>query len=219
MNINDYGYAEITTPAQASVEVRKNFLKKVYGLLSLTVLSAVAGAQVGKVMPPALFFPALILYVVMVFVTMFVRHKPGWNLAALFTFTSLSGILVGPLVIVYGTAAVEQALILTFVIFGSLSGYVLVSKKDFSFLSTFLFVGLMVVLLGGVLNAFVFHSSMGEFMMGAMGVILFSGFILYDTSNILHTYSVDDHVGATLALYLDILNLFLSLLRLLSNRN
>ena len=75
------------------------------------------------------------------------------------------------------------------------------------------------VLVGSLLNAFFFQSPAGEFIIAAGGVLLFSGFILYDTSNILRHYDVEDYTSATLALYLDILNLFLFLLRLLNNRN
>ena len=82
-------------------------------------------------------------------------------------------------------------------------------------MSGFLMTGLIIVVVGGLLNLFFFQSPLMHFAMSGVCVFLFSGFILYDTSNILRNYSTDDYVMATLALYLDILNLFTALLSLL----
>ena len=92
--------------------------------------------------------------------------------------------------------------------------YVIFSKRDFSFMQGFLFTGLIVVVIGSLINMF-FGSSLAQFMISGAAVLLFSGFILYDTSNILRHYGTDEHVSATLALYLDILNLFIALLSIL----
>ncbi len=82
-------------------------------------------------------------------------------------------------------------------------------------MSGFLMVGLITVIIGSLLNMFLFQSPMMHFMMSGVGVILFSGFILYDTSNIMRNYATDEYISATLALYLDILNLFTALLSIL----
>ena len=92
--------------------------------------------------------------------------------------------------------------------------YVIFSKRDFSFMQGFLLTGLMVVVFGALINMF-FASPMAHFMISGASVLLFSGFILYDTSNVLRNYGTDEHVSATLALYLDILNLFIALLSIL----
>ena len=213
------GYA-MRSAAAASVEARMAFLRKVYGLLTLSLLTAAVGAYVGRMfVSPGLMFGLFIAEIVLVFVAMGVRRKPGWNVAALFAFTTVSGLTLGPVMLVYNAGVIQEALVLTVLIFGGLTMYVITSKKDFSFLSGFLFTGLIVVIAGSLLNAFFFHSPAGEFIISAGGVILFSGFILYDTSNILRHYDVEDYTSATLALYLDLLNLFLFLLRLLSNRD
>lgn len=205
--------------ANATVEVRMAFLKKVYSLLALSLLTAAVGAFVGRGLNPALLLPLFIAEIVMVFVAMGVRRKPGWNTAALFGFTTLSGLTLGPVMMVYNAGVIQEALVLTVLIFGGLTLYVMTSKRDFSFLGGFLVTGLIVVIVGGLLNAFFFQSAAGEFILAAGGVLLFSGFVLYDTSNILRNYDVEDYTSATLALYLDILNLFLFLLRLLGNRD
>lgn len=206
--------------AAAGVTERMAFLKKVYGLLTLSLLSATVAAYVGtSLIAPGMMFPLFIVELGLIFFAMAVRRKPVLNLVALFAFTTVSGLTLGPVMLVYSVGAIQEALLLTVVIFGSLTLYVFMSKKDFSFLSGFLITGLVVVIVGSLLNAFLFQSPVGEFVISAGGVVLFSGFILYDTSNILRNYDVEDYTAATLALYLDILNLFLFLLRLLSGRD
>ena len=210
----------IRSAAAASVEERMGFLKKVYGLLTLSLLSAAVAAYVGQTfISPGMMIPLFIVEIALIFFAMAVRRKPGLNLFALFAFTTVSGLTLGPVMVVYNAAVIQEALALTVLIFGGLTLYVFTSKRDFSFLGGFLITGLIVIIIGSLLNAFIFQSPMTEFMIAGGGVILFSGFILYDTSNILRHYDVEDYTSATLALYLDILNLFLFLLRLLGGRD
>ena len=150
----------------------------------------------------------------LIFFAQFASRKPGLNMVALFSFTTFSGLYVGPIVYYYGTTIALEAFALTALVFGGLTLYVIFSKRDFSFMQGFLFTGLMVVVIGSLLNMF-FGSSLAQFMISGAAVLLFSGFILYDTSNILRYYGTDEHVSATLALYLDILNLFIALLSIL----
>jgi FtsH-binding integral membrane protein len=213
------GYA-LNSAAAAGVEERMAFLKRVYGLLTLSLLVAAVGAYVGRAfVSPGLMFVLFIVEIALIFFAFAVRRKPGLNVLALFAFTGVSGLTLGPVMLVYQADAIQQALVLTVLIFGALTLYVMVSKRDFSFLGGFLITGLIVVIVGSLLNAFLFQSPAAEFMIAAGGVVLFSGFILFDTSNILRHYDVQDYTSATLALYLDVLNLFLFLLRLLGNRN
>lgn len=202
--------------ANATIVERLEFLKKVYGLLTASLLTTTVAAYFGQALDPATYFwPLLIAFFGTLIFAMAVRRKPVWNLIALFSFTTVGGLFIAPVMLMYNAAVVQEALVLTLVIFGSLTMYVVISKKDFSFLSGFLITGLIVVIVGSLLNAFLFHSPMGEFVIAGGGTLLFSGFILYDTSNILRNYDVQDYTAATLSLYLDILNLFLFLLRLL----
>lgn len=217
---NRGGTAAVNAAANASVEERMAFLKKVYGLLTLSLLTAAVGAYVGRLfVSPGLMLLLFIVEIGLIFFAFAVRRKPGLNLFALFAFTGVSGLTLGPVMLVYNAEAVQQALVLTVVIFAGLTFYVMASRRDFSFLGGFLITGLIVVIAGSLLNAFIFQSPAAEFMISAGGVILFSGFILYDTSNILRHYDVRDFTSATLSLYLDILNLFLFLLRLLGGRD
>ena len=210
----------VTPAASVSVGERLVFIKKVYGLLALSLVTAAIGAHLGSD-PNLLLIPVasnmmlfFILQIGLVFFAQFAAKKPGLNMVALFSFTTVTGLVVGPLLYRVGPSIAFEAFALTALIFGGLTMYVVFSKRDFSFMQGFLFTGLMVVLIGSLLNMFC-GSSLAQFMISGAAVLLFSGFILYDTSNILRYYGTDEHVSATLALYLDILNLFIALLSIL----
>merc|ERR1719174_1222075 len=102
--------------------------------------------------------------------------------------------------------AVLQALILTASIFVSLTAYVLITKKDFNFLGAGLFCGLIILLVWGMLNMFFDFGIGGRMVFSLAGALLFTGYILYDTSLILHNFGPDDYIPAAINLYLDIIN-------------
>ncbi len=210
----------ITSAASVSVGERLAFIKKVYGLLALSLVTAAIGAHLGSD-PDLLLIPVasnmmlfFILEIGLIFFAQFVSRKPGLNMVALFSFTTVTGLVVGPLLYRVGPSIALEAFALTALTFGGLTMYVIFSKRDFSFMQGFLFTGLMIVVFGALINMF-FASPMVHFIISGGSVLLFSGFILYDTSNVLRHYGTDEHVSATLALYLDILNLFIALLSIL----
>ena len=210
----------ITPAASVSVGERLAFIKKVYGLLALSLVTAAIGAHLGSD-PDLLLIPVasnmmlfFILEIGLIFFAQFVSRKPGLNMVALFSFTTVTGLVVGPLLYRVGPSIALEAFALTALTFGGLTMYVIFSKRDFSFMQGFLFTGLMIVVFGALINMF-FASPMTHFMISGASVLLFSGFILYDTSNVLRNYGTDEYVSATLALYLDILNLFIALLSIL----
>ena len=210
----------ITPAASVSVGERLAFIKKVYGLLALSLVTAAIGAHLGSD-PDLLLIPVasnmmlfFILEIGLIFFAQFVSRKPGLNMVALFSFTTVTGLVVGPLLYRVGPSIALEAFALTALTFGGLTMYVIFSKRDFSFMQGFLFTGLMIVVFGALINMF-FASPMAHFMISGASVLLFSGFILYDTSNVLRSYGKDEYVSATLALYLDILNLFIALLSIL----
>ena len=210
----------ITPAASVSVGERLAFIKKVYGLLALSLVTAAIGSHLGSD-PDLLLIPVasnmmlfFILEIGLIFFAQFVSRKPGLNMVALFSFTTVTGLVVGPLLYRVGPSIALEAFALTALTFGGLTMYVIFSKRDFSFMQGFLFTGLMIVVFGALINIF-FASPMAHFMISGASVLLFSGFILYDTSNVLRNYGTDEHVSATLALYLDILNLFIALLSIL----
>ena len=192
----------VTAAASVSTTERLVFIKKVYSLLALSMLTAAAGAYLGSGPLFLLVAPNMMLFFVLqiglIFFASFAARKPGINIIALFSFTTVSGLTLGPMLMRVGPTIAAEAFALTAITFVSLSLYVVISKKDFSFM-----------------NIFFIQSGMMHFVMSGASVLLFSGFILYDTSNILRYYGTDEHVSATLALYLDVLNLFIALLSIL----
>ena len=208
----------VTAVASVSTTERLVFIKKVYSLLALSMVTAAVGAYLGSGPLLLLVAPNLMLFFILEFALIifasFVSRKPGLNMLALFSFTTISGLTLGPLLYRVGPSIAMEAFALTAITFASLTLYVVFSKKDFSFMSGFLMTGLIVVIAGGILNIFI-GSPIMHFVMSGASVLLFSGFILYDTSNVLRYYGTDEHVSATLALYLDVLNLFIALLSIL----
>jgi len=209
----------MTPAASVSTTDRLAFIKKVYSLLAMSMGTAAVGAYLGSGPLLLLVAPNMMLFFILQFALIifasFASRRPGLNMVALFSFTTVSGLTLGPLLYQVGPSIAAEAFALTAITFAGLSLYVVYSKKDFSFMSGFLMTGLIVVIVGGLLNMFFIQSGMMHFVMSGASVLLFSGFILYDTSNILRYYGTDEYVSATLALYLDILNLFIALLSIL----
>ena len=209
----------MTPAASVSTTDRLTFIKKVYSLLAMSMGTAAVGAYLGSGPLLLLVAPNMMLFFILQFALIifasFASRRPGLNMVALFSFTTVSGLTLGPLLYQVGPSIAAEAFALTAITFAGLSLYVVYSKKDFSFMSGFLMTGLIVVIVGGLLNMFFIQSGMMHFVMSGASVLLFSGFILYDTSNILRYYGTDEYVSATLALYLDILNMFIALLSIL----
>jgi modulator of FtsH protease len=211
--------------ARASVSERMGFVRKVYALFFAATLFAIGGVMLGLSFEPLLMFayghPWIMLFAMLggVMGAQAVRHVPGVNLAALFGFTTLTGVVISPLIAIIrqvNPGSIPAAGLLTVGIFGGLTAYVFVSKKDFSFMRGMMWTGLIVVILAGVVNIFLASSALG-FAVAAATLLLFSGFVLYDTSNIIRRYPTNEYVAGALSLYLDAFNIFLALLRILNS--
>jgi len=170
-------------------------------------------------MPRSLFLPTVIVEFVLLIAAMIFQRAFPANLVLLMLFSTCSGVTLGPVLNMYVAkgmgALIPQAAGITAATFGGLSVYVHWSKRDFSFLGGFLFMGLLGMLAVGLASMF-FHLPWTGTLYSGFGVLLFSGYILFDTSNLLHRYKDDQYVAATLALYLDLVNMFLYVLRFLS---
>jgi modulator of FtsH protease len=216
---------EARTAAEATLAERMGFIRKVYALFFAGILFAVGGVWLGltnpeAVMVPIINHPYITLFVMLgaVVATQAVRHVRGVNLLALFAFTTLTGAIISPLIALLARinpASITQAGLMTVGIFGGLTAYVFISKRDFSFMRGMLMTGLIVVVLAAVLNIF-FASSAFSFGISAVALLLFSGFVLYDTSNIIRRYPTNEYIAGALSLYLDAFNIFLALLNLLN---
>lgn len=203
-------------------------LRKTYFLLSLTLLCSaiMAGVSLKTGAHQLNIFVLLIGMFGLLFLTMALRNSV-WGIVSTFAFTGFMGYTLGPVLNMYltqftnGQQLIMTSLGATGVIFVGLSGYVLTTKKDFSFLGGFLTIALLSGLLL-MLAGMIFQIPMMQIAMSAVFVLVFSGFILYDTSRILQNGETN-FIMATISLYLDILNLFIYLLQILSyfagNRN
>ncbi len=217
--------AVVRTAPRGSVLETNKVLRNTYALLAVTVLfSAItAGASMAIGLGQG---AALVMSLVSLGLVWFVLPRTANSsagIAVVFAFTGLLGASLGPTLNHYlamsnGGTIVMQALASTAIVFFGLSGYVLTTRKDFSFMGGFLMVGLIVVLLSGlglmVAGFFGVHISGMALALNAAIVLLMSGFILFDTSRIVNGGETN-YIMATTALYLDIYNLFVSLLHLL----
>jgi modulator of FtsH protease len=215
--MNTYTSDTVNIPARQLQTNR--VLRNTYALLALTLLfSAVtAGISMALNLPHPGLVLTLVGYFGLLFLTTRYRNS-GIGLAMVFALTGFMGYTLGPLLSVYlsmpnGSQLVMTALGGTGIVFLGLSGYALVSRRDFSFLGGFLMAGILVAFLAG-LGALFFEMPGLSLAVSAMFVLLMAGLILYETSNIIHGGETN-YVMATVTLYVSIYNLFTSLLHLL----
>ncbi|MHC6226230.1 Bax inhibitor-1/YccA family protein [Pseudomonas sp. X10] len=193
-------------------------LRNTYSLLALTLaFSGVMAfiAQQMRVGYPNIFV-VLIGFYGLFFLTAKLRDSV-WGLVSTFALTGFMGFILGPILNRYlgmagGAEVVSSAFAMTALVFGGLSAYVLITRKDMSFLSGFITAGFF-VLLGAVLASFFFQISGLQLAISA-GFVLFSSVcILFQTSAIIHG-GERNYIMATISLYVSIYNLFVSLLQL-----
>ena len=194
-------------------------IRNTYLLLSMTLLfsAAVAATSVALKAPSPGLLITLGGYFGLLFLTTKLRNS-GWGLVSVFALTGFMGYTLGPIVSHYlalpnGGQTVMTAMGTTGVIFIGLSGYALTTRKDFSFMGSFLTVGILTAFVAG-LGAIFFNMPALSLAVSAMFVLLMSGLILYQTSNIIRGGETN-YVMATVTLFVAIFNLFTSLLQLL----
>lgn len=205
--------------AQESALQTNKVLRNTYSLLAMTLGFSAITAFISTQMQLGTigYFGFLIAG----FISLFVVHKKADTAQGLlwaFIFTGCMGMALGPILNRYlampnGGEVIMQALGGTALIFFGLSAYALTTKKDFSFMGGFLTVGLLVVIVAAVANIF-FAVPGVSLAISAAIVLLMSGFILFDTSRIVNGGETN-YIRATVSLYLNIYNLFISLLSLI----
>jgi modulator of FtsH protease len=205
--------------SQGSALVTNKLLRSTYILLGMTLLfsALTAGASMAYNLPHPGMIITLVGYFGLLFLTTKLRNS-AWGIASVFALTGFMGLTLGPIINYYlqmngGSQIVMQALGGTGIIFFALSAYAIKSEKDFSFMGGFLMVGILVAFLAG-LGAFFFEMPGLSLAVSAMFVLLMSGLILYQTSEIIHGGETN-YIMATVTLYVTIYNLFTSLLHLL----
>ncbi|MBL8447249.1 MAG: Bax inhibitor-1/YccA family protein [Zoogloeaceae bacterium] len=213
----------MTTHSEGSLLGTHRVLRNTYTLLALTL--AFSALTAGTSMALGLPHPGVILTLVGYFGLLFLTTKfrnSGAGILCVFALTGFMGYTLGPILTHYlslanGGQIVMMAMGGTAAIFLALSGYVLATRKDFSFMGGFLLVGVLVAFLAG-LGAIFFQVPGLALAVSAMFVLLMSGMILYETSNIIHGGETN-YVMATVSLYVTLFNLFTSLLQLLGVMN
>jgi len=215
--------ARTATSSGQSVMATNTVIRNTYLLLSMTLLfsALTAGVSVALKLPHPGLIVTLVGYFGLLFLTNRLRNS-GWGVASVFALTGFMGYTLGPIIGHYlglanGGQTVMMAMAGTATIFVGLSGYALTTRKDFSFMGGFLMVGVLVAFLAG-LGAIFFEIPALSLTVSAAFVLLMSGLILYETSNIIHGGETN-YVMATVTLFVAIFNLFTSLLHLLGFMN
>jgi modulator of FtsH protease len=206
---------------EASALAQLSVLRNTYMLLSLTLLFSALTATVAMFTnaSPLPWFVQLIGMFGLLFLVQMTRNS-GLGLISVFAFTGFMGYTLGPVLNMFmtvyrnGSELIITALGGTGLAFLALSAIALTTRKNFGFLGNFLFIGLLVAVIASIANIFLHISGLQLAVAGAM-VFIASGLILFDTSRIIHNGETN-YISATVSLYLDIFNLFVSLLQLLA---
>ena len=208
---------------------RATLVKRTYGLIFLSILVTMAGTAFTFTQESLLlavgrhpFIGILCVFAPLIMAQRAARDFPK-NIILTFLFAFVEGVYIAPFLFVAERQApgvTLQAGALTFAAFGVLTLYALVSKRDFSAWGGFFMIGLVVLLLASILNVFI-GSAAGGLWIAAVGVMIMGGLLVFDTWRVLRSgvYGQDDYVLAAVSIYLDLLNMFLFIVRLLSGGN
>ncbi|CAN7448996.1 Bax inhibitor-1/YccA family protein [Polaromonas sp. LjRoot131] len=206
--------SQTASPGWGATIAKHRVLRNTYALLSMTLLFSAAMAALGVVFKlPA---PGLIITLAGYFGLLFLIHKvqnSGWAIPAVFALTGFMGYTLGPVLALPGGAqAISLALGTTGVTFLALSGWVLATRRDFSFMGGFLFAGMVIAILAGLAAMFLQMPALA-LAVSAMVALLSAGMILFETSRIVNGGETN-YVLATVSLFVSLFNLFTSLLSL-----
>ncbi len=219
----------ISLPAGTIVRTgaeRATLVRRTYSLVFVSVLVTIAGSMFALSQPRILGAVAAhpIISMLAMFAPLFLalRARDAFpaNIGLVLLFTFGMGIVISPALYVYGQqqpGLITQAAFLTIGTFAVLTGYAFVSRRDFSAWGSFFVVGLWVLIAVSLLNMFFRNPAMDLWLAGVT-VLVFSGLLVFDTWRIRNTYGPDEYVSAAVAIYLDLLNLFMAFLRIFGGR-
>ncbi|MHC0036195.1 Bax inhibitor-1/YccA family protein [Pseudoneobacillus sp. C159] len=195
------------------------YLPSVLRAFALSLAVAVIGMMAGVFVPPALFLPLALLELGMLVFAFFLRKRKAISYTFLYVFTFISGVTTYPIVAYYlattGANVVLSALGTTAVVFTGLAIYATTTKKDLSFLRGILMAALLALIAISIFNMIWPLSSTGMLAFSFIGVLVFSGYVLFDFNRMKHYgVSAEEVPLMALNLYLDFINLFISLLRI-----
>ena len=220
------GFSYATAPIVRTGSERATLVRRTYTLVFVSVLVTMLGAAFGlsqpRIMQAVAAHPFLMFFVMMapLFLAMRARTAFPANIGLTLLFTFIEGIWISPILYYYGRTApgiIPQAALLTGSTFAVLTAYAWISRRDFSAWGSFLTVGLWVLIGTSLLNMFV-RNEAASLWIASIGVLLFSGLLIFDTWRLKNVYGPEDYVVAAVQIYLDLLNMFLFILRLLGGR-
>lgn len=208
-------------------------MNRVYGHMALAVITSMLVSFVVSSSPAlmAFFFTGLMKWIVLfaplvaIFAISFNMHKVSYGTAQMMLhgFAALMGLSFATIFVVYTSLSIVTAFMGAAVLFGTMSLYGYVTKRDLTSVGQFMFVGLIAIIIASIINIFI-GSSVVQMVVSALAIVIFMGLTAYDTQKIREVVSVGGDTGkeeviGALSLYLDFINIFLSLLQLFGNRN
>ncbi|HUQ49028.1 MAG TPA: Bax inhibitor-1/YccA family protein [Gemmatimonadaceae bacterium] len=206
---------------------RATLVRRTYSLVFVSILFTVAGAMFALSQPSILGAVAAHPWLSMLaafaplFLVMRARDVFPANIALVLLFTFAMGVIISPALFIYGQqqpGLITQSAVTTIGAFGVLTAYAFISRRDFSAWGSFFIVGVWVVIGSSILNFFFFKNSAFDVAISAVTVLVFSGLLVFDTWRIRNVYGPDEYVGAAVNIYLDLLNMFMAILRIFGGR-
>jgi len=214
--------------SEATLDIRMAFIRKVYAILTVQLLATAAVSSVSFFntsyknwiqSTPSMMWVSLIGAIVFMGLTFWKRKSYPTNLIFLAGFTVLEAYSISVIVSFTDSKIVLEALIFTLGIFVALSLFACQTKYDFTNWMPYLFGALWVLILFSFMAMWFPYNSGVELGYGIIAALIFSGYILVDTQLIMRHYHVEEEIAAAISLYLDIINLFLAILRILNSQN
>src|SRR3954451_10418444 len=208
------GYAGVDERTQATLA------GQVFGLLGFSMVFTMGGALLAPRLGPGAFILSLVGSFGALIALFFLKNKSPINLGLFYLFSVAEGLLLGLVVeqyfaagmgmVVVNAAATTAALVL------ALSAYAWTTKRDLSGIGNFLMIALFGVIIASLINMFLVHAPLFSLLISAATALIFSGFILYDMQRLRGAKGgTGDAIMFAIAIYLDVFNLFLSLLQIL----
>jgi len=200
-------------------QTSSEFMPSVLRVFALSLGFSFLGTLAGAYVPASLFLPLSILELVMLVSAFFLRRRKAVSYSFLYIFTFISGITLYPIVAHYLATAGANTVIMAFgtttTVFTGISIYASKTKRNFSYLGGFLMAALLAMVAISIFNIFWPLSSMGMLAYSFIGVMVFSGYILFDINQMKrHGVSAENVPLMALSFYLDFINLFISILRI-----
>ncbi|TFK44314.1 inhibitor of apoptosis-promoting Bax1-domain-containing protein [Crucibulum laeve] len=221
---DDFKYG--VSVSESSPEIRNAFVRKVYTILLFQILATcIVGGGISQSSSAIFwvqthvwaFYIPLFGTIINLGLLYWKRHTHPWNFVLLSTFTLMEAFTLGVVVAFYDNVIVLQALLITLGVFIGLTLFTFQSKYDFSGMGPFLFGALIALVMTGFVGIFIPFGRTMDLIFAVGGCLIFSGYIVYDTYIINKRLSPDEFIMGAISLYLDFINLFINILRLLNN--